>query len=199
MHGGFLRRPCVASCGGGGLLRQWREWRWRQPKWGWRLSENGKGEGFLNQLMFVGCHVTDEHKWYVPHVPCSLMFVSSTTSPTNISGQCHVRCWPIICSSVTCQTDERKWCSSILKPMNITWIMFISPDKFIITDVCKAVSYSDGWLIIRELWLERSCSVRSQVWCFSCSICYGWKGFCYWNLWMNMQIYTTINSNKIHL
>jgi hypothetical protein len=31
---------------------------------------------FLNPLMFIGCHVTNEHKRTTPHVPCPLTFVS---------------------------------------------------------------------------------------------------------------------------
>jgi hypothetical protein len=59
-----------------------------------RGMENGKGkEGnrkgirwFLNTLMLVGCHITDDHKWTAPRVPGLLMFVGSAMSPMNISG-----------------------------------------------------------------------------------------------------------------
>jgi hypothetical protein len=37
------------------------------------------------------------------------------TSPTNISGQWHVNSGPVICSSVTCQTDEYNRSTSIFK------------------------------------------------------------------------------------
>jgi hypothetical protein len=83
------------------------------------LNKGGKKKResmrFLNLLMFVDCHNTDEHKRITPRVPCPLMSVSSATSPMNISVQCHVKYRPVVCSSVTCQTDKRKVCSSALK------------------------------------------------------------------------------------
>jgi hypothetical protein len=61
-----------------------------------------KGVGqFLNPLMFLGFHVTDEHKQTVPHVPFPPNICQFATSPRNISGQCQVRYRPVICLSVT--------------------------------------------------------------------------------------------------
>jgi hypothetical protein len=100
------------KCGGeGGKIG-----RGRRENWKGKMKRSRKGiRWFLNPLMFDGCHVIKDHKRPTPHVPCLLMFVGLATSLTNISGQCHVRYQPVICSSVTCQTNERKISLSVLK------------------------------------------------------------------------------------
>jgi hypothetical protein len=84
----------------------------------WKVQEGGKRKRirrFLYPLMFIGCHITNEHKQTAPCVPCSLMFVDLVTSLMNISGQCHVRYRPVICSSVMCQTNKYTVSLSVLK------------------------------------------------------------------------------------
>jgi hypothetical protein len=71
----------VAAAGSFAKMGRGEEGKWE--------GEGGKRKGikhFLNPLMFIGCHVTDEHKQTTPYVICPLMFIGSATSLTNISG-----------------------------------------------------------------------------------------------------------------
>jgi hypothetical protein len=58
---------------------------------------------FLNLLMFVSCHITDEHKRVAPCVPCPLTFIGLTCHRRTLEGS--VKYQVVICLSVTCQTD----------------------------------------------------------------------------------------------
>jgi hypothetical protein len=109
---GGMSGPNVGS-GGGLEAPSWR--RWAAP--GGLVWRRGGLRRFIIPLMFLICHIIDEHKRTAPRVPSLLMFVGST-----IRWQCQVRYQPVICSLETCQTDERKVSSLVLKMMNTTKI-----------------------------------------------------------------------------